>query len=366
MAENKLEFRSRKELIWMQFKKHKIAMISLGVLAVFLIFIVFGDFIIPYSPTEQHGNFTYVPPRDVHFIDADGDFHLRPFIYEYKNELDPETWETTWIENTDKKLPIYFFQEGFEYKLFGLFTTDIHLFGTEEGALPVMLFGSDQMGRDLFSQTIYATRISISIAIFGTLISFILSVILGGISGYFGGIIDEIIQRFSELLMSIPRIPLWMALAAAVPNNWSVIKLYMALVFIGSLIGWPGLARAIRSRLLSMREEDFVYAAKSYGASSTRIILKYLVPNFVSYLIVSLTLGIPALILYETSLSFLGLGLRAPAISWGVLLEQAQSFQNVIIHPWLLIPGIFVVIAILAFNFVGDGLRDASDPYERA
>lgn len=341
-------------------------MISLGVLAIFLCYIIFGDFIIPYKPIEQLGNLTYVPPRNVRFIDQEGNFNIRPFIYEYEKKLDIETWETTWQINENKKLPIYFFVRGFEYKFFGLIPTDIHLFGTEKGTVPVMLFGSDQMGRDLFSQTIYATRISISIALFGTIISFILSVILGGISGYFGGVIDEIIQRFSELLMSIPRIPLWMALAAAVPANWPVVKVYIALVFIGSLIGWPGLARAIRSRLLSMREEDFVYAAKSYGASSAKIILKYLVPNFVSYLIVSLTLGIPGLILYETSLSFLGLGLRAPAISWGVLLEEAQSFQNVIIHPWLLIPGIFVVIAILAFDFVGDGLRDASDPYERA
>lgn len=364
-AKKEVEFRTRKELIWLQFKKHKVAMFSIGVLAVFLIFIVFGDFIIPYAPDQQFRGFSYLPPRRVRFVDEEGDFSLRPFIYDYDKEVDPDTWENVWTENTEEKHYLKFFVEGHRYKLFGLIPSNLHLFGVEAEDNPVMLFGSNNMGADLFSQTIFATRISLSIAFLGVLISFILSVLLGGISGYYGGIIDEIIQRFSELLMAIPKLPLWMALAAAVPTNWPVLRVYIVIVCIGSFIGWPGLARAIRSKLLSLREEEFVYAARSYGASSMRIILKYLIPNFVSYLIVSITLAIPGLILYETSLSFLGIGLRPPAISWGVLLEQAQSFQTVIMYPWLLIPGIFVVVSILSFNFIGDGLRDASDPYER-
>lgn len=360
------KFRSRRQLMWLQFKQHKVAMFSLFILGIFFLLIILGDFIMPYPATHRFRNMNHVPPGRVRFVDNEGKFSLRPFIYDFSREIDPHTWESVWVEDEDNKLPIHFFVRGFEYRLFGIIPTDIHLFGTAEGENPLLLFGSTRMGSDLFSQTIYATRISLSIALLGTFISFILSVVLGGISGYYGGIIDELIQRGSELLGAIPQLPLWMALAAAIPSNWPVINIYIAIVVIGSFIGWPGLARAIRSKLLSMREEDFVYAARSYGASSMRIILKYLIPNFSSYLIVAITLAIPGLILGETSLSFLGIGLKSPAISWGVLLEQAQNFQTVIMYPWLLIPGIFVIVSILAFNFVGDGLRDASDPYDRA
>ena len=285
-------------------------------------------------------------------------------MYAYQESIDDYTWQRTWREIEQSTYPVRFFVAGFEYRLLGVIPSRIHLFGLADGAPPLFLFGSGKLGRDLFSRTIYATRISLSIALIGVFISLLLGVILGGVSGYYGGAIDSIIQRLSELLLSVPKFPLWLALAAAIPTNWSVLKTYVAIVVIVSLMNWPWLARGIRSKLISLRTEDYVHAARSYGASDSRIIFKYLVPNFLSYIIVNVTLTVPAMILLETSLSFLGVGLRSPAVSWGVLLQQAQNVQAVILHPWLLIPGIFVVVSILALNFVGDGLRDAADPYQ--
>ena len=285
-------------------------------------------------------------------------------MYAYEETIDDETWRRAWHESKQSMHPVRFFVAGFEYRLMGVIPAHIHLFGVDEGAPPLLLFGSGKLGRDLFSRTIYATRISLSIALLGVVISLLLGVVLGGVSGYYGGAIDGIIQRLSELLLSIPKFPLWLALAASIPTNWSVLKSYVAIVVIVSLMNWPWLARGIRSKLISLRTEDYVHAARSYGASNTRIIFIYLVPNFLSYVIVNVTLTVPGMILLETSLSFLGVGLRSPAVSWGVLLQQAQNVQDVIFHPWLLIPGIFVVVSILALNFLGDGLRDAADPYQ--
>jgi peptide/nickel transport system permease protein len=274
-----------------------------------------------------------------------------------------ETWQRVWSDLHDKVYPVHFFTRGFNYRLLGFIPTDIHLFGTDENEAPLLLFGTDKLGRDIFSRTIYATKVSLSIAFLGVLITLVFSIVLGGVSGYYGGIIDAIVQRISELLLSVPRLPLWMALAAAVPTNWPILKIYIVIVIFVSLLNWPWMARGIRSKLISLREEDYIYAAKSYGASNSRIIFRYLVPNFMSYVIVCITLGIPDMILFETALSFLGVGLRPPAISWGVLLYEAQNFQTVILYPWLLLPGVFVIVSILALNFVGDGVRDAADPY---
>lgn len=362
-----IKSRSQLELIWLRFKKHKLAVISLWILGIYLVFMAFGEFLVPNQPLKQFENMVYIPPRPVRFIDENGKFHLRPFVYGYKQDLDPKTWERIWTEIREEKerYSIYFFVKGFEYRLLGLFPTNTHLFGLEEGAPPLFIFGTEKSGRDIFSRTIYATRISLSIAMFGVIISVIIGIIFGGIAGYYGGIFDEVAQRISELLLAIPKLPLWMGLAAAIPGDWPITKVYVAIVVIISLMNWPWLARGIRSKLISLRDEDYVQAARSYSASNTRIIFRYLVPNFVSYIIVSITLSIPGMILLETALSFLGLGLRSPAVSWGVLLKDAQNFQSVLLHPWLLLPGAFVVFAILSLNFVGDGLRDAADPFEK-
>jgi peptide/nickel transport system permease protein len=268
------------------------------------------------------------------------------------------------VLNKDETHRVRFFVHGEPYKMWGLLKGDLHLFGVE-GPVPLFLFGSDTMGRDIFSRIIYGARISLSIGLVGVFLSFVLGVIIGSISGYFGGVLDTIIQRIIEFLISIPSLPLWMVLSGVLPRDWSTIKTYFAITILLSVVGWCGLARVVRGKLLSLREEDFVNAARAAGATQGRIILRHLLPGFTSYLIVNITLSIPSMILGETSLSFLGLGLQPPAVSWGVLLQDAQNFVAVAHHPWQLIPVIFVVLTVLLFSFMGDGLRDAADPYTR-
>lgn len=350
------------QLFLLRFRKNTAAMVSLVVMALFLILIVFPEFIIPYKPTRQFIGYNYAPPRPIRFAGESG---LQPTVYSYEQKVDLETFKKEWTEDTTRPNRIRFLVPGYEYKLLGLFPSRLHLFGLEDDAVPFFLYGSDNLGRCIFSRTIHATRISISIALMGVLITVVISIGLGGTSGYFGGVFDHIVQRISELFITIPKLPLWMVLAAAVPRDWDIIKTYLAIVVIASLTNWPAATRGIRSKLISIRNEDYIKAAISYGAKDGRLIFKYLIPNFVSYIIVVITLGIPAMILMETALSFLGIGLRPPAVSWGVLLEQAQNFQDVILHPWLLVPGIHLVIAILMFNFIGDGLRDAANPFKR-
>ncbi len=349
------------QLIWKQFKRHRLAMIGLAVLTMFyLVGVLCPAFFAPYGKFQEFED-TNIPPQQLRFFDEEGNFHFRPFVYNYQKEM--IDWEITYTEDTSKRFPVYFLTRGEEYKFWGFHKTDLHFFGVEEGG-KIFLTGTDELGRDVLSRIIYAMRISLTVGFLGVFLSLVLGLIFGGISGLMGGVVDDIIQRIIEMFLSIPKIPLWMALAAAVPQKWSSVQVFFAITIILSFMSWTGLARVVRSKFLSLREEDFILAARSYNTSSGTIIFRHMIPNFVSYLIVNLTLAIPGMILGETALSFLGIGLRPPVVSLGVLLSNAQNFQTVSIYPWLLVPGIFVVIAILAFNFVGDGLRDAADPYQ--
>lgn len=362
--EEKIFTASQWQLIWWKFLRHKVAVTSLVILLVLYLSAIFAEFIAPYNPNKEDVLYTYCPPIRIHFIDEKGRFHLRPFVYKLDKAFDPVTLNETYTEDKTTKYFIKLLAHGEPYKLWGIFPSNIHLFGVE-GDGKLFLFGTDKMGRDIFSRIVHGSRISLSIGLVGITISLFLGIIIGGISGYFGGTTDMVIQRIIEFLRSIPTLPLWMALSVALPPQWPVTKVYFGITVILSLLGWPGLARVIRGKFMALKEEDFVMAAKLAGADELRIIFVHLLPSFYSHIIASITLSIPGMILGETSLSFLGLGLQPPAISWGVLLKDAQSIHALANCPWLLIPGIFIAITVLSFNFLGDGLRDAADPYSK-
>lgn len=350
---------SQWQLIRWKFFRHKLAMVGL----VTLIFLYFGAVFAPFlSPHEKlfTSNLVYSPPQMFRII-HEGKL-TGPFVYGIKGEVDPDTYQRTFVEDKTKIYKLLFFSHGWEYKLFGFIPSDLHLWQVEEGGL-LYLFGSDDLGHDLFSRVLQASTISLSIGLVGVFLSFVLGCILGGLSGYYGGTLDTIIQRVIEFLISLPTLPVWMALSASVPQEWGQIQVYLIITVILSLQGWCGLARVVRGKLLELREEDYVIAAQVSGTSDWNIITQHLLPGFASYLIVSITLSIPGMILGETALSFIGLGLRPPTVSWGVLLQQAQNVRTITVNPWLLIPAIVIIITVLAFNFVGDGLRDAADPY---
>jgi peptide/nickel transport system permease protein len=354
------------KLMYWKFRRHRMAVVSVFVLAAFYLVATFCEFVAPYNPETFSTRYTLAPPTRVHLFDTNGTFR-GPFVYGTTRTRDPETLRPTFVEDTSTLYPLGFFVSGTPYKLWGTFNSELHLYGIaaplEEQA--VFLLGADRLGRDVFSRIVYGSRISLSIGLVGVFLSLILGIILGGISGYYGGLADNIIQRVIEFIRSVPHIPLWMGLSAALPANWPVVWVYFGITVILSLIGWTGMARVVRGRFLALREEDFVLAARLLGASEMRIILRHMVPSFLSYIIAALTLAVPNMILAETGLSFLGLGLRAPAISWGVLLQEAQNLSSVALAPWVLLPAAAVVISILAFNFLGDGLRDAADPYSK-
>ena len=357
-----LYYASQRKLVWHAFKKHKLACISLVVLAILYFVSIFADFFAPFGPLERFKDFNDAPPTGIHLINADGKLS-RPCVYETKRELNTDTFKYEYSEDRSRSHIIRIFVKTEPYRLLGFIPMRHKLFGLENRHVPLLLFGSDRLGRDVFSRILYAGRISLFIGFGGVAVAFILGSILGGISGYYGGVVDEAIQRVVEVLISVPDIPIWIALSAALPRDWGTINIYLAITLILSIRGWTGLARVVRGRIISLREEEFALAAKAAGASDRRIIFKHLLPAFSSYLIVHITLAIPGMILGETALSFLGLGIRPPAVSWGTLLQEAQDVNVLANFPWMLIPALFVVGTILMFNFVGDGLRDAADPY---
>ena len=363
VAEDQVYVASQWQLMWWRLRRHRLAMGAGVVLIVMYVMVVGADFFATSDPFLSEARRGEMPPQPIHFFDG-----WKPSLYvnPVEGARDPRTFKRVYVRDEEVKTPIRLFARGFEYKFMGLITMDRHLFGVNaprKAEEHIYILGTDVQGRDVWSRLMFATRISMTIGLVSVAVSLFLGVLLGGLSGFYGGWIDTVIQRVIEILRSIPTIPLWMGIAAAVPRDWSIIKVYFAITIIISLIGWTTLAREVRGRFLSLREEDFVTAAEIAGASQMRVIFRHMVPSFISHIIAATTLALPAIIISETSLSFLGLGLRPPAISWGVMLQQAQNIQSVALTPWLLVPAVPVIVAVLAFNFLGDGLRDAADPY---
>jgi peptide/nickel transport system permease protein len=332
---------------------------------VILIYLValFAETLAPFPSDQTNSKFLYAPPQTPHLVDEGGKFGL--YVNGYTSKIEPVALRRVFVVDPTAKIPLGFFVEGYPYRLFGLIPANRHLVGPVDPNQLIFLLGADRLGRDLFSRLIMGTRVSMSIGLIGVCLSLVLGILLGGLSGYYGGTLDTLIQRMIEFLRSIPSIPLWMGLAAALPLSWPPLQVYFAITIILSLIGWTSLARVVRGRFLSLREEDFIMAARLDGQSELGIILFQMLPAFTSHIIASITLAIPGMILSETALSFLGLGLREPVVSWGVLLQDAQEIRAIATAPWLLIPALAVVLAVLTLNFLGDGLRDAADPYAR-
>jgi peptide/nickel transport system permease protein len=359
------EVASQWQLMWWKFKKHRLATVAGPVLILLYLVAAFCEFLSPSIPLHRYTDYKNAPPSRIHFVDKEtGQFSLRPFVYDIEQSIDPDTFRRTFSEVTSRKYYIRLFVKGHPYKMWGFIPGNLHLFGLRELDAPFFVTGTDSLGRDLFTRIFYGARISLSFGLIGIFFTLIIGLLLGGLSGFLGGVTDTIIQRLIDLLLCIPTIPLWMALAAALPRTWGPVQIYFGMILIFSIIGWTRLGRVVRGKMLSLREEDFTLAAQMAGAKDGRIIWKHLLPSFVSYIIVSITLSIPQQIIGETSLSFLGLGLQPPVVSWGVLLQDSQNIQTLAHHPWLLWPAAFVILTVLMFNFLGDGLRDAADPYK--
>lgn len=349
-------------LVWRKFRTRRIAIVG-GMIIIALFFMaIFADFLSPSDPITPNMQYAYTSPQRLYFITADGQMSLRPFTFTQKQVLDPATFLPSWQPDLTKPYPIRFFVQGYSYKLLGLFPSRLHLYGVDEGGT-IFLLGSDKFGRDILGRISMAARISLSLSLVATLIIIAVGASIGITSGYYGGWVDNLIQRFIEFIQSFPALPLWMALAAVIPITWDQKLIFVSMSVIFALLGWPALARQIRGKVLALRETDFILAAKEMGASDRRIIFRHLFPNCLSHIIVVLTLTIPSLILSESFLSFLGIGIQEPLVSWGTMMREAQSLQTLGSNPWLMWPALFIVLAVVGFNFLGDGLRDAVDPY---
>ena len=367
LVSSRLAVASQWQLVWWAFKRHRLAMVGLFVtIALYVIAIVPGFFAVN-DPSQQNRRSVFHPPQALHIIDSgeNGSWSIRPYIHPYVLARDPTTLASVYKEDSERKVYLQMFGEGYEYSVLGLFNARTHLFASQDANQPLFFFGADRLGRCVYSRIMLGAQISLSVGLLGVFLSLSLGIILGGISGYYGGRIDFAIQRVIELVLSLPTIPIWLALAAALPQDWPATLNYLMITVILSLTGWAQLARVVRGRFLSLRTEEFVTAARLDGASEGRIIFRHMLPSFSSHIIASVSLAIPAMILAETSLSFLGLGLQPPTISWGVLLREAQNIRSIATAPWLFAPGAAVVLAVIALNFLGDGLRDASDPYNK-
>ncbi len=354
---------SQWRLMWRRFRKHRLAVWAGALVIALYLLAAACEFLAPYSLEHRDAAVALAPPQRIRFFADDG-LHLRPFVYGLRGVRDRVTLGKTYVEDRSRRHPLRVFTRGEPYRLWGLIPADRHLLGVDDGGT-LLLLGADSLGRDVLSRVLYGARVSLTVGLLGVAMSFVLGLAIGAASGYFGGWTDHVIQRLIEILRSFPAIPLWMALSAALPAWWSPLAVYFGITVLLSFVGWTGLAREVRGKILALREEDFAVAAMLAGAGRWRIMWRHLLPSFMSHIIVSLTLAVPGMILGETALSFLGLGLRPPVTSWGVLLKEAQNVQAVAFHPWLLAPVVFVVLTVLAFNFLGDGLRDAADPYVR-
>ena len=350
------------QLVWRRFRRSRISIVGALIVIMLGLLAAFADFFSPTSIDGQDLKAAFISPQQVHFIDSTGKFHLRPFVYKLGNTIDPKTFQVAWVEDTKTIYPIQFFVKASPYKILGLIPTNLHLIGTEKGG-SLYLLGTDKQGRDLFGKSAQAGRISLTMSLFGTIVSVAAGSVIGVVSGYYGGTVDNVIQRFVEFVDAFPQLPLWLALASIVPRTADSFSIFIIMSLIFALLAWTTLAREVRGKVLSLRETDFILAAKEMGASDARIIFRHLYPNTLSHIIVILTLSIPGIILAESFLSFLGVGIQEPLISWGLLMRNAQNLQTLGQQPWILTPVIFIVMAVLGFNFLGDGLRDAADPY---
>lgn len=347
-------------LTWRRFRRSTLAQLGGAFVILLLLVTVFAPFFAPYSPAQTQLGTVYVPPQRLHFVDTEGRFHPRPFTYALVPDMDPDTWERIYREDTGTRYQVSFFAPGWDYKLLGLVSTNIHLLGVEEGGT-LYLLGTDKMGRDLLSLIIFGARISVGVAVFGALVSAFLGSVIGAASGFYGGVFDTLTQRLIELLLSFPTLPLFMAVSVAIPVEWPPLGVFFGIMMIFALLGWPLLAREVRGKVLSYREEEFVMAAHAAGAKGPYIIFRHILPNVIGHIIVILTISIPELILAEGALSFLGLGIQPPLVSWGVLLRDAATLETLGQNPWIMLPGLAILVTVLAFNFLGDGLRDAVD-----
>ena len=363
-AEARIYVASQWKLVWWRYRQSPLAVVGLVMVVALYLVAIFAPFIAPFPPDAYSAQYTYAPPQRLHLFDtSQGGLRFSPYVEGYRVRINPDSLEREFVVDPSRKIRVGFFVRGYPYTLLGLVRSDVHLIGPLERGAPMYLLGADRAGRDLFSRLIYGSQVSLSIGLVGVALSTFLGILLGGISGYYSGTVDLLIQRVIEFLGHIPTLPLWLGLSAALPASWPALWVYFGITVILSIIGWTGLARTVRGKFLALRTDDFVLAARLDGAGELRIILRHILPSFMSHIIASLTLALPGMILGETALSFLGLGLRPPIVSWGVLLNEAQNVRAIATAPWLLTPGLAVMITVMAYYFVGDGLRDAADPY---